>query len=111
MCLLLQDLVQICLRGEAHVLPYPPPPPHVNSFVQGPAVINTHTNTHTREGGDIGGHVLRETTSRGLCGLVCPSRTSERGGEGDCVKEGGGGEGKCERERALDRLRCYSPGH
>jgi hypothetical protein len=32
--------------------------------------------------------VLRETTSRGLCGLVCPSRTSER--KGDCVKEGGG---------------------
>jgi hypothetical protein len=31
--------------------------------------------------------VLRETTSRGLCGLVCPSRTSEGGGEGDymCV--------------------------
>jgi hypothetical protein len=28
--------------------------------------------------GDSGGHVLRETTSRGLCGLVCPSRTSER---------------------------------
>jgi hypothetical protein len=26
----------------AHVLPYPPPP-HVNSFVLGPAVINTHT--------------------------------------------------------------------
>jgi hypothetical protein len=40
-CLLLQDLVQSCVRGE---------------------------------GGDIGGHVLRETTSRGLCGLVCPSR-------------------------------------
>jgi hypothetical protein len=33
--------------------------------------------------------VLRETTSRGLCGRGCPSRTSERGGEGDCVKEGG----------------------
>jgi hypothetical protein len=63
------------------------------------------------EGGDMGGHVLRETTSRGLCGLGCPSRTSERGGEGDCVKEGGGGEGKCERERALERLRYYSPGH
>jgi hypothetical protein len=78
LCLLLQDLVQSCVRGE---------------------------------GGDIGGHVLRETTSRGLCGLVCPSRTSERGGEGDCVKEGGGGEGKRERERALERLRCYSPGH
>jgi hypothetical protein len=27
--------------------------------------------------GDSGGHVLRETTSRGLCGLVCLSRTSE----------------------------------
>jgi hypothetical protein len=58
--------------------------------------------------------VLRETTSRGLCGIVCPSRTSERGGEGDCVacvKEGGGGEGKCERERALERLLCHSPRH
>jgi hypothetical protein len=62
-------------------------------------------------GGDMGGHVLRETTSRGLCGLVCPSRTSERGGEGDCVKEGGGEEGKCERESALEQLRYYSPGH
>ena len=40
--------------------------------------------------GNSGGHVLRETTSRGLCGLVCPSRTSERGGEGYCVKEAGG---------------------
>ena len=37
-----------------------------------------------------GGHVLRETTSRGLSGLVCPSRTSERGGERYCVKGGGG---------------------
>jgi hypothetical protein len=61
--------------------------------------------------GEMGGHVLRETTSRGLCGLGCPSRTSERGGEGDCVKEGGGGEGKCERERALERIRYYNPGH
>jgi len=25
------------------------------------------------------------------------------------VKEGGGGEGKCKRERALERLRCYNP--
>ena len=33
--------------------------------------------------GDSGGHVLQETTSRGLCGLVCPSCTSERGGKGD----------------------------
>jgi hypothetical protein len=31
--------------------------------------------------GESGGDVLRETTIRGLCGLVCPSRTSERGGE------------------------------
>ena len=31
--------------------------------------------------------MLRETTSRCMCGLVCPSRTSERGGDGDCVKE------------------------
>jgi hypothetical protein len=50
--------------------------------------------------------VLRETTSRGLCGLVCPSRTSERRGEGDCMKERGGEEGEGERERALGvRLR------
>jgi hypothetical protein len=49
--------------------------------------------------GDSGGHVLRETTSRGLCGIVCPSHTSERGGEGDCVKDGGGEEG--ERERCV----------
>jgi hypothetical protein len=72
-CLLLQDLVQSCVRGE---------------------------------GGDIGGHVLRETTSRGLCGLVCPSRTSERGGGGDCVREGGGGEGKCEREQGEGATRA-----
>ena len=70
-CLLLQDLVQSCLRVG---------------------------------GGFWRTCALRETTSRGLCGLVCPSRTSERGGEGDCVKEAGGGEGKCERERALERL-------
>ena len=61
--------------------------------------------------GDSGGHVLREMTSRGLSGLVCPSRTSERGGEGNCVKEGGGGEGECEKERALGLLLCHSPRH
>jgi hypothetical protein len=58
--------------------------------------------------GDSGGHVLRETTSQGLCGLVCPPRTCERGGEGDCVKEGGGEEGERERERALGLLLCHS---
>ncbi len=57
-------------------------------------------------GGEGGGHVLRETTSRGLCGLVCPSRTSEHGGEGYCVNQGGGEEGERERERAVKvRLR------
>ena len=35
--------------------------------------------------GDSGGHVLRETTSRGLYGLVCPTRTSERG-FGGCLQ-------------------------
>ena len=60
---------------------------------------------------DSGGHVLRETTSRGLCGLVCPSRTSGRGGEGDCVKEEGGGEGERERESALGRLLGHIPRH
>jgi hypothetical protein len=45
----------------------------------------------------------RRLTSRGLCGLVCPSRTSARGGKGDCVKEGGGEEGERVKERALGR--------
>jgi hypothetical protein len=44
--------------------------------------------------------VLPEITKRGLCGLVCPSHTSERWGEGYCVKEGRGEEGERERERA-----------
>ncbi len=51
-------------------------------------------------GGESGGHVLRETTSRGQCELVCPSRTNERGEEGYCVKGGGEEEGERERERA-----------
>jgi hypothetical protein len=59
--------------------------------------------------GYSGGHVLRETASRGLCGLVCPSHTSERGGEGDCVKEGGGEEGERERERAGGVRLRHSP--
>ena len=53
--------------------------------------------------GNSGGHVLRETTSRGPCGLVCPSRTSERGEKGYSVKEGGGEEGERVKERALVR--------
>jgi hypothetical protein len=61
--------------------------------------------------GDSRVHVLRETTSRGLRGLVCPSRTSERGGEGDCVKEGRGGEGERDKERALGLPLCHSHRH
>jgi hypothetical protein len=61
-------------------------------------------------GGNNGGHVLRGTTSRGLCGLVCPSRTSERGGEGYCVKGGGGEDGERERERARNVRLHYSLG-
>ena len=62
--------------------------------------------SRSRGGGGGGGHVLRETTSRGLCEPVCPSRTSERGGEGYCVKGGGGEEGERERDRAVKvRLR------
>ena len=61
--------------------------------------------------GDCGGHVLRETTSRGLCGLVCPSHTSERGGDGNCVNEGGGEEGERERERAGGVRLRHSPGY
>jgi hypothetical protein len=62
-------------------------------------------------GGGNGGHVLRETTSRSLCELVCPSRTNERGGEGYCVKEGGGEEGDRERERAGEVRLHYSLGY
>ncbi len=61
--------------------------------------------------GGSGGHVLRETTSRGLCELFCPSRTSERGGEGDCVKEGGGEEGERQRDRAGEVRLHYSLGY
>jgi hypothetical protein len=53
--------------------------------------------------------VLRETPSRGLCGRVCPSRTSERGGLCEKLKEGGGEEGERERERALGQLLYHSP--
>ena len=57
--------------------------------------------------GDSGGHVLRETTSRGLYFVVCPSRTNERGEEGYCVKGGGEEEGERERER-VGRVRLHN---
>jgi hypothetical protein len=49
--------------------------------------------------------------AEGLCGLVCPSRTSERGGEGYCVKGGGEEEGERERERAREVQLHYSLGY
>jgi hypothetical protein len=55
--------------------------------------------------------VQRETTSRSLCGLVCPSHTSERRGEGYCVKGGGGEEGKHERERVREVRLHYIIGY
>ena len=55
--------------------------------------------------------MLRETTSRGRCELVCPSRTNERGGEGYCVKEGEGEEGEREREHAGQVRLYYSLGY
>jgi hypothetical protein len=38
--------------------------------------------------GDSGGHVLRETMSRGLCGLVCLSRTGTREEPGTLTQVG-----------------------
>jgi hypothetical protein len=49
------------------------------------------------------------TVSSVLCGLVCPSRTSERGGKGECVKEGGGEEGEQEGERKRIISRISAP--
>ena len=49
--------------------------------------------------------------TRDLYELVCPSRTSECGGEGYCVKEGEGEEGERERERAGEVRLYYSLGY
>ena len=46
-----------------------------------PSVCVYYCRTYYKDvregGGGCGGHVLRETTSRGLCELVCPSRTKD----------------------------------
>ena len=93
--------------------PLSPPPPLKQLCTRSCSNKHTPPNDHSSlfawGEGDSGGHVLRETTSRGLCGLVCPSCTSERGREGDCAKEGGGGEGERERERALGLLLYHRP--
>ncbi len=46
------------------------------------------TKLFARGGGGSGGYVLRETTSRGLCELVCPFRTGTR--EEPCTLTQGG---------------------
>jgi hypothetical protein len=52
--------------------------PIIKLFARGKGIVEDMCYERRRAGeGDSGGHVLRETTSRGLCGLVCPSRTSE----------------------------------
>jgi hypothetical protein len=48
-----------------------------------------------RGGEWLGGHVLRETTSRGQCELVCPSRTGTREEPGTLTQ------GDCEPEPSL----------
>ncbi len=80
------DVVAVrCRRGEVSLfLSFLGVYSYVSVFITAVPIINLFAWGE----GDSGGHVLRETTSRGLCGLVCPSRTSERGGEGDSVKEG-----------------------
>ena len=55
-------------------------------------------------GGDSGGHLLQETTSRGRSGLVCPSRTS--GGE----EEGGGARSEPGEARTILLLHIISFG-
>ena len=68
------------------------------------------TKLFARGVGGNGRHVLRETTSRGQCELVCPSRTNERGEEGDVGKEEGKKKGStrgsvqggCDYATALD---------
>jgi hypothetical protein len=102
-CLLLQDRVQRCLQ-----------PWTLRDVLIEVCVYYCSTYYKAvREGGGggSGGHVLRETTSRGLCELVFPSRTSERGREGYCVKEGGGEEGERERERAAEVRLHYNLGY
>ena len=61
-----------------------------------------------------GGHVLRDTTSRGLYVRVWPPHTSERrGGGGGCEQEGWqGGEGRAgmsgQEERQRHIRRCWT---
>ena len=54
-----------------------------------------------------GGHVLRDTTSRGLCVRVRPPHTSDRSGGGGGCEQGGwrGGEGRARMSEQEERQR------
>jgi hypothetical protein len=113
-CLLLQDLVQNCLHGggggygRTCATRDDEPRPCVYLLLQ--YLIQICSRGGRRIVEDMCYEIRRaEACVRPV--WIIPSRTSERGGEGDCVKGGGGEEGKCERERALERLRYYNPGH
>ena len=99
----MQYLIQSCARGGRRI---------VENMCYEIRVCVYYCSTYykaVRGGGggvESGGHVLRETTSRGQCELVCPSRTNERGREGYCVKGGGEEDGERERERA-GRVRLH----
>jgi hypothetical protein len=67
-------------RVRRSVNPIPNPDPHPK---QATVVCFDYCSTYYKAvrggggGGNNGGHLLLGTTSRGLCGLVCPSRTSD----------------------------------
>jgi hypothetical protein len=62
------------LVAHTHVLPYPPPP-HANSFVLGPAVINTHTIVRD---GQPSPHRPRLVVSRSTCPPISPPPTRKQ---------------------------------
>jgi hypothetical protein len=57
-------------------------------FLQAQLTAGPSTKLFAWGTGDSGGHVLRETTSRGLCGLVCPSHTGTREEPGTLTQGG-----------------------
>ena len=72
-----------------------PPPPPMGGF-GGSGMVRARIAALEAATGAVGGAATGSVASRTY---PCPSRTSERGGEGYCVKEGGGEEGERERER------------
>ena len=81
-----------------------------SSFARGMYVYYYRTYEKAVSGGgerEKGGHVLRDTTSRGLYVRVWPPHTSERrGGGGGCEQEGWqGGEGRARMSGQEERQR------